>query len=131
MHVNMMKMFQMNHQKTNQCSCADMREELTVMKRRLPAAQPNRKMNAEGGLMYADHRELYKDYMTAVIQQGREHHEQLVRLTSEIAVVMERLEKLETRETSPENQPTRQTRCQRRNKVDPLTAVSIVVRSNA
>jgi hypothetical protein len=109
-----------------------LREELTVMKRRLSAAQPNHSMNAEGGLIYAVHRELYKDHMTAVIQQGREHHEQLVRLTSEIVVVMDRLEKLETREKSQENQPARQgssAASKQSRSVELLTTGSIVVRN--
>jgi hypothetical protein len=67
-------------------------------------------MDAGDGLLYADHRELFKDHLTAVIQQGTEHHELITHLTSEIALILERLERLEARNISLANPQRRQTR---------------------
>jgi Ankyrin repeats (3 copies) len=94
---------------------AQLRRELSMVKRRLPAAQPNHSRDAGGGLMYADHREQYKDDLTAVIHQGKEHHEQIARLTTENAVLRERLEQLEdialsTSQATPPPHPTRRRR---------------------
>jgi hypothetical protein len=74
---------------------AMLRRELSMVQRRLPATQPNHSMDAGEGLIYADHREQYKEDMAHVIHQGQEHHAHITLLTSEIAVILERLERLE------------------------------------
>jgi hypothetical protein len=65
---------------------------LSMVKRLLPATQPNHNMDAGEGLIFTDDREQYKDDMANIIHQGREHHAQITLLTSEIAVILERLE---------------------------------------
>jgi hypothetical protein len=70
-------------------------------------------LTLEGGLIYADHREQYKDDLTAVMYQGKEHHGQIARLTTENAVLREQLERLEdialnTSQATPPPHPARQ-----------------------
>jgi hypothetical protein len=95
---------------------AQLRGELSMVKRRLPPDQPNYSRDAGGGLMYADHREQYIDDVAAVMLQGRDHHEQIARLTLEIPAILERLAQLEdfARRTSQATPPMHPTQRRRR-----------------
>jgi ankyrin repeat protein len=73
---------------------AQVRRELSMLKCQLRAAEVNRSMDAGGGMMHADHREKYKDDMDAVIDKGKEHREQIASLTSKLAVLLEKMERL-------------------------------------
>jgi hypothetical protein len=62
--------------------------------------------DAGGGLVYADHREQYKETLTELVNQGKEHSAQISLITENVPAILERLERLESngsRDNNPQD----------------------------